>query len=159
MSEIIDQALEKDPRARFLSATEMYAELCSFHEGGESGIDREITTIRQMFGNDRDQLTKAEATLKDLIAQHPRYSKAQQCLGELYNLCQRYHEAISAFEEGLEFDPDNALLHWDLALAYQKVGRREEAARYLEKVMESAPDASLRRHARTLLNALQGSMQ
>lgn len=79
-----------------------------------------------------------------------------QCLGEFFNRCQRYADAIQAFKKGIECNADSGLLHWDLALAYQRVGQRSEAARHLERAMALGLDASLERHAAMLLKVLRG---
>ena len=156
---IIGRALSKDPIVRYQSATEMCEALSNFQLGksesglDESGLDKELSSIRKlMSGCAHADLLLAETKLKEFIAKHPDNSKVYKCLGELYNLCLRYEEAVSIFKKGLKIDPDNSLLHWDLALVYMKISKRSKAARHLEKVKKSAPDAGLRRHATTLLS-------
>lgn len=157
LSRLIDRALRKDPAQRFATAAEMYAALSGLEDGEDGELGQELAAVRRlMTGSDQADLSRAEGLLQSLIARHPGSVRVHQQLGELYNLCQRYHDAISAFTRGLQVDPDNIMLHWDLALAYLKSGRGSKAVRHLEKVVAEAPDASLRRHAGTLLQSLRG---
>jgi serine/threonine protein kinase len=155
LSDLIDNTLRKNPDER-LTATEMYEALRSFQEGHGNELDRELKAIEPLIaaGCTQKELSEAEALLQALIAREPGFFKAYQYLGELYNLCQRFHDAVAVFKEGLKFSPDSDLLHWNLALAYQRIGQRAKAAHHLEKVIELAQDVSLRRHAKTLLKVL-----
>lgn len=155
LSDIVDRALSVDPAGRFASPAEMHDALSGLGRELQDEVEQELVALRQTGPADRGRA--AEIKLKELMARHPNDPRPYQHLGEHYNLCQRYHEAIAVFQKGLELDPDSVLLHWDLALAYQRVGRRAKAARHLKNVVDSAPDASLRRHAETLLRALGGS--
>lgn len=155
LSDLIDNTLRLNPDER-LTATEMYEALRSFQQGHGSELDRELKAIEPLIagGCTQQELSEAEALLQALIAREPGFFKAYQYLGELYNLCQRFHDAVAVFQEGLKFSPTSDLLHWNLALAYQRIGQRAKAAHHLEKVIELAEDVSLRRHAKTLLKVL-----
>ncbi|HYF96013.1 MAG TPA: protein kinase [Symbiobacteriaceae bacterium] len=155
--EMIDRALSLDPARRFANGAEMCEALQRFQARTTNAWEHELAEIRCLItDHDKQDLVRAERLLQDLAARYPSVAALYQQLGELHNLCQRYHEAIDAFRHGLECDPQSSLLHWDLALAYQNAGRRADAVRHLERVLDSAPDASLRRHAATLLKVLRG---
>ncbi|MFW6119001.1 MAG: protein kinase domain-containing protein [Planctomycetota bacterium] len=154
LSDIIDRALNVQPTGRFAGPADMHSALSDLGKELQDEVEQEFVALRQMAPADRGRT--AEARLKELMAGHPNDPRLYQHLGEHYNLCQRYHQAVAVFQHGLKLDPDNVLLHWDLALAYQRIGRRAKAADHLRKVVDSAPDASLRRHAKTLLKALGG---
>ena len=97
----------------------------------------------------------AEGKLKALLSKNPDEPRAYQYLGEYYNRCQRYGDAITVFEEGIGKSPKDALLHWDLALALQRHGRKKDAARSLRSAISLGLDASLQRHAEMLLKVLE----
>ncbi|HYG57332.1 MAG TPA: protein kinase, partial [Symbiobacteriaceae bacterium] len=132
VSEIIERALNCDPARRFANGAEMYEALQRFQVRAGNAWEHELAEIRRLIA-DRDQqdLARAERLLQDLTARHPGVAAIYQQLGELHNLCQRYHEAIEAFRRGLACDPQSYLLHWDLALACQNAGRRTEAVSHL----------------------------
>ncbi|MDF2627225.1 MAG: Serine/threonine protein kinase [Symbiobacteriaceae bacterium] len=155
--EIVDRALSPDPARRFANGAEMHEALQRFQARAGNAWEEELAEIRRLIADrDEQKLARAERLLQDLTTRFPGVAAVYQQLGELHNLCQRYHEAIEAFRLGLGCDPESSLLHWDLALAYQNAGRRKDAVLHLERVLDSAPDASLRRHAATLLKVLRG---
>lgn len=151
---IIARTLNKDSSKRFENAQQMYQVVESVERGGDREIETELAAINEVM-NDFEQTAAVEAKLYALISKHPENPKAHQYLGEFYNRCQRYNEGITAFRNGLAFDPDNALLHWDLALAYLKVGKRAKAVANLEAALTLGLDTSLRRHANILLKTLR----
>ena len=153
LSSIVLRALEKNPEDRFSSAKEMYDALTRFERGFSDEVEREMMAIRQM--NSCEHSGDVEAKLIRLTEKFPKDSRAYQYLGEFYNLCQRYSEAAAAFKKGLKLAPNNATLHWDLALAYQKADKLRAATSHLEKAMKLDLDTSLRRHAEHLLKSLR----
>jgi serine/threonine protein kinase len=154
LDQIISRALRRAPADRFGSAEEMLEHLRAWREGTTSEVDAEVEAARELLSS-MEPTPDAEGKLKDLLAKYPGEPKAYQYLGEYYNRCLRYGDAIAAFRGGIERSPENALLHWDLALAYQRTGQKQEAGQNLEKAMSLGLDASLQRHAGMLLKALQ----
>jgi tetratricopeptide (TPR) repeat protein len=154
LSAIIDRSLRKKATDRYTSATEMRETLRQFRQRAQNQIEEEMAAIREAMAG-MDQIGHAEAKIQKLVAKYPRDARAYQYLGEFYNRCQRFPEALAAFEKGLEINRDHALLHWDLALVYQRIGRREDAARALKRAIALGLDASLQRHATTLLKVLE----
>ena len=120
-------------------------------------IEHELASIRVQISAMKSPVDVAdiEEQLNELLEKYPNQPRIHQHLGEFYNRCQRYLEAILIFEKGIQTNPDNALLHWDLALALQRNGQKKNAARHLERAMELGLDASLHRHASILLKALR----
>ncbi len=155
LSEIISKSLQKRPSDRYASAEEMCEALRKIRQKAESHVDEELAAIRGAMSG-VDQADEVEKKLRSLAVKYPREPKVYQHLGEFYNRCERYTDAISAFQSGLKITPDHALLHWDLALAYQRIGKGAEAARNLERAMSLGLDASLQRHAASLLKVLRG---
>lgn len=152
LNDIIMRALSKRPSDRYRSADEMCRALIRFRQRPNERIEKEIAAIRASSGGSHETETK----LKELVAKYPEDATVCQHLGEFYNRCERHGEAVAAFREGIRRDAENAILHWDLALAYQKVGQRDEAVRCLKAAMKLGLDASFQRHAANLLKALSG---
>lgn len=117
-----------------------------------SRLEEEMAAFRE---KKYDTNVAEEAKLREIVIKYPEDPKAHQYLGEFYNRCLRYEEAIAEFNRGIQLDAENALLHWDRALAYQQVGNRRAAASSLERAMSLGLDASRRRRAATLLKSLQ----
>ena len=155
LSGIIDRALKKDPRDRFGSAEEMHEALKRFRKTPEDRLEAEMAAIRAELPNISDMRAR-ESKLRALLAKYPREPRVYQYIGEFLNGLERSAEAIEAFKKGIELDDENALLHWDLALACQRVGQRAAAVKSLQKALALGLDASLQRHATNLLKVLQG---
>jgi tetratricopeptide (TPR) repeat protein len=154
LAAIVARTLQKNSRERFQSAREMREAIERFESGAEDEIEGEMRAAREML-RDLQQVGLVEDKLLGLAARYPQNARVYQHLGEFYNRYQRYEDGVRAFQQGLELDPANALLHWDLALAFQRMGRRREALASLEKALSLPLGAGLRRHAEVLLKALR----
>lgn len=148
---IVLRALRKEPAQRYASAEQMKAAFAA-----RDGLDDRITTIRQLLLG--DDLRQAERAVRALIAEFPRSSRAREYLGEVHNRQLRHADAIRAFQDAIELDPGNALLHWSLALAYQRVGNARYASQSLRQAIELGLEPRIRRHATSLLRSLGESV-
>jgi adenylate cyclase len=66
-------------------------------------------------------------------------------LGQAYFVLGRYDEAIHAFEQGLDSNPNSERLHVWLAAAYARANRPDDAAWEAEQVLVLNPDFSVHR--------------
>jgi tetratricopeptide (TPR) repeat protein len=154
LERIIMKALERPPDNRFRTPDEMLESLQAWRRGTTSKVNEELEAARE-FLSSMEPPPGAEGKLKGLVAKYPDDPRAYQYLGEYYNRCQRPGDAIGAFQAGLKRAPQDALLHWDLALSLQQKGRKAEAASSLERAIALGLDASMQRHAHMLLKALK----
>jgi serine/threonine protein kinase len=151
---IVRGALQADPQDRFATGQEMYAALQAFTREQDKRIEHEAHEILGWL-NQGGESTIAEARFRNLVDKYPRDSRAYRYLGEYYNRCQRHAEAIESFQQGLELEPHNASLYWDVALGYQRIGRQEAAVESLRRAIALGLEPRLRQHAATLLRALE----
>jgi serine/threonine protein kinase len=154
LERIILKALERRVEDRFRTPDDMLDTLRAWRRGSVSKVNEELEAARELMSS-MEPPPGAEEKLKRLLAKYPDDPKAYQYLGEYYNRCERPGDAIAVFQDGLKRAPDNALLHWDLALSYQRKGRKADAAAALERALTLGLDASLQRHASMLLKALK----
>lgn len=154
LGEIVTRALEKDPGRRYQSAEEMLTALEEAERKTGDALDRELALLQETMNNIA-LAANVESKLIALMKQYPADARVRQHLGEFYNRCQRHAEAIKAFLEGLRIDPGNALLHWDLALAYQRQGKRHEAIVSVERAITLGLDPSVSRQAQLFLRSLR----
>jgi len=117
-------------------------------------LEAGLVRIRQLL-NDPNRLASAQTEIRSLLQAFPDAPKVHQLLGEYYNRSFRYPDAVEAFAAAAELEPTNALLHWDLALAYRQAGRDREAFDSLQRAMELGLDQSRQRHAMTLIAQLR----
>jgi serine/threonine protein kinase len=156
LERIIDISLRKDPRKRYASADEMLNALSKALKVTNAPVEKELESVRKRLGG-MEPPADIERTLDQLVRKYPDEPRTYQYLGELYNRCQRYGDAARVFRSGLQRCPDNAVLHWDLALALKARGQKQEAVKNLEEAIRLGLDASLHRHATTLLKLLKGN--
>jgi tetratricopeptide (TPR) repeat protein len=146
LSDLIRKALRKDPDQRFRTAEEMRDALRRFRTSPDDLVDKEISTIRSLAGISSADL---ESRLKNVIERYPEAPRAYQELGEFYNGCQRFSDAVPVFIRGIECNPTHAHLHLDLALAYRGLGKNGDFVRILKKAVEL--DRGFERYASVLL--------
>jgi len=156
LSDIIDRALSKNPKKRYSSADEMLKAFGDSQSEEINEIEKKMAPIRELISSSEDT-SLIESKLRDLRDLYPENSRVYQYLGEFYNRCQRYEKAITTFNKGLNFDAGNALLYWDLALAYQRIENKSNAVKSLKKAMALGLDPGIQRHATILLKILQGN--
>ncbi|MDS4031402.1 MAG: protein kinase [Candidatus Contendobacter sp.] len=158
LNDFILRSLQRDSSQRGTAEEMLDALRTARGHSTDDEIEHELGSIRVQISAMKSPADVAdiEERLKELLEKCPNQPRIHQHLGEFYNRCQRYPEAIAVFEKGIQTNPDNALLHWDLALALQRKGQKKNAARHLELAMVLGLDASLHRHASILLKVLQG---
>jgi serine/threonine protein kinase len=156
LSNLIARALSKDPAERFPSAEAMAQALAQFRAAAAApDLEPELKAIRLMMASVSGS-NEAEERLTSLLKRHAQDARVLQCLGELHARCQRYSEAIAAFQRAIGLTPDNGALHWNLALAYQGARQVANALASLERALALPLEPSLRHHATLLRRALKG---
>ena len=154
LSRIVDRAMSKQASKRYVKAEEMYDDLASLGRAPKSAFEEEIAGIEGLM-NATEHDDAVERKLQQIVGKCPDNPKAYQYLGEFYNRRMQYEEAARVFRKGLKCDPNCALLHWDLALAYQNMGKPREAVQCFEKALSLDLDPIFKRTAATLLRALK----
>jgi len=157
LGDIISRCLLRDPVRRYKTAREILSDLKELSQGADEAVEREIGLISQML-HDPGKASEAEARLREIMKKHPDSSRIYLYFGEFYNRCGNHKKAIEMFKAGVEKDPDNALLRWDLAIAYQKNGDLKEAVAGFKEALNLGLEKSLERYARTLLRSLEGKV-
>lgn len=83
----------------------------------------------------------ALAMLEGIISKHPDYVDAYNTKGRIYMDClKQYSNAIGEFKRGLEKDPKNKYMLYNLGLAYVWLGDIDQAIQWNQKALEQDPD-------------------
>jgi tetratricopeptide (TPR) repeat protein len=85
-------------------------------------------------------LSRAQALLERLLADHPDYVGALQSLGVIHLSQGRFRQALASFIEAAMHCPGDVVNHTNLATAYLALGAREMAAGALAEARRLAPD-------------------
>ena len=160
ISRAIMKALAKNPADRFCGPAEMREALEQPDPGSngrEAELEQQLSDIRLM-GDGGATPDEIEHELQAAIAGFPDRPQAYLALGAFYNRSQRYSQAIRAFRDGIAHNPQDPLLQWNLALAYQKQGKVRQAVEALKRAMAAGLDESLQSHAERLLRLLQKTL-
>lgn len=81
------------------------------------------------------QYAKAEEILKVALEYYPEYTTTYISLGELYQRKGEYAAALEILSQANRINPFNPIIHKNLALLYDKLGRKEDAAGELRRLM------------------------
>lgn len=80
------------------------------------------------------QYAKAEEILKTALAYYPEYTATYISLGELYQRKGEYADAVDILSRANHTNPFNPIIHKNLALLYDKLGKKEDAAIELKRL-------------------------
>ena len=82
---------------------------------------------------------QSEQILTDLVKNHPESTAVRISIGQMYAQQERWDEAIRAFEEACEIDPENQDCRYELGVAFARMGNYDQALSNLSfSVGESA---------------------
>lgn len=105
----------------------------------EYGADPEVMVLRAEAQRQTGQLEQAAQTFKALL-NTPVAGQAYQGLGLIAGSQQHFDQAAHFLKQAAQQDPTNAIVQSDLAYAYLRSGRPQEARLALGKAAELAPD-------------------
>jgi arylsulfatase A-like enzyme/predicted Zn-dependent protease len=98
------------------------------------GVFNELSRAREM-GLD-GKVEEAVRIIQGIIATDPDVTDAYFSIGNIYFQAQRYKDAIQYFEQALGRKPDDSFAAINIALAYEAMGKFEEAEKFLLGYME-----------------------
>lgn len=70
---------------------------------------------------------QAEQILTNLVKDHPDSTAVRISIGQMYAQQEKWDEAIRAFEEACEIDPENQDCRYELGVAFARVGNYDQA--------------------------------
>src|SRR5690606_36877601 len=91
---------------------------------------------------------------RKLLETQPGHAAALTRIGIVLRKQGRLEEALHHYEDAIRRFPRIPELHNNLAILYQRLGRRDAAAASLHRLLELKPEDSSARH---LLSALEGA--
>lgn len=136
------KALSLDPKQ---ARTHFLAGLAYIHQGSPADAAREMRAALQLDPSSvsskyhlafaliqTDKKDEARSLLQEVLRQDPKYADAYYQLGKLQLEQGDTKAAISSFEAGTRFNPDGDYIHYQLALAYRRASRTEDAEREMK---------------------------
>lgn len=152
LSHIILKAIKRDISQRYKSAADFLKAL----ENWEKGIDETDQWVEQTIARARELFTitkahEAEELIKEALVSHPERARLHACLGELYNKCHRYQDAILVFERGMKVAPESSILYWNAAFSYKQLGNNIRAVENLRKAMSCGLESNLEDQAARMI--------
>lgn len=98
---------------------------------------------------------KALSLLRPVVANNQGDPRARLALGRVLMALDRNDQAISEMKRAVEIAPDYTLAHYNLGLAYLKIGNKEGATAAFAEVVRIAPDSELGQAAREYLGTVR----
>lgn len=74
---------------------------------------------------------QSEQILSDLVKDHPESTAVRISIGQMYAQQERWDEAIRAFEDACEIDPENQDCRYELGVAFARIGNYDQALSHL----------------------------
>ena len=152
LKKVLEKALQRDPRERYANVDEMLRDLKKAAKDEDGEIDKAISEIQLLC--EAGEFATAEAGFLELMKKYPENARVYLNLGEFYNKCGSHAKAVDTFKKGLAIDPESAILHRGLAMAYQKKKNNALALKSLQKALDCGLEAGLERYAKILINML-----
>jgi tetratricopeptide (TPR) repeat protein len=100
---------------------------------GQSAYDQGIAAFRA------GRTAEAIRLLKEAVSENPRDQRSYMVLGAAHIQRREFDDAIVAFERARDIRPDQAPVHYNLGLAYQRAGRPQEAQVAFRAALEVDP--------------------
>jgi tetratricopeptide (TPR) repeat protein len=152
VSDVVRRALAKDLDGRYESAREMAEALRALSSPAQSAVERELDAVAQLAVS-VEGAAPIEEKLQWLARRYPNEVRVFEALGHFYSRSHLFAQAAEAFEVAMRLAPDRAESHWNLAIAFEQLGRPPRALASLEKAIEIGLSDRLDRCARALLTA------
>ena len=106
------------------------------------GVFNDLSRAREM--GLEGQADEAIRIIQGIIASDPDITDAHFSLGNVYFKAERFPEAVAAFRKALDLRPDDAFTVINIANSYQRMGKAEEAERFvLDQVGRGFEDPQL----------------
>ena len=100
-----------------------------------------------MVAEKLDKVDEAETTLKHLISLRPNDAQALNALGyTLVDRTSRTDEGLGFIERAHKLAPTDPFILDSLGWAFYRLGRFDDAERYLQQALEGRPDAEIAAH-------------
>jgi cytochrome c-type biogenesis protein CcmH/NrfG len=93
---------------------------------------------------DQQKFPEAAAQYERYLAKHPDDPSTRTDLATTYLYQRQFDRAVSAYQEVIKAHPDFLQAHFNLGLAYEAMGKREEAMASLERARGLATDEQTR---------------
>ena len=93
------------------------------------------------FQRHPDHFSEVEALLAKSIALEPKSASSHLLLGKLLIEKNSYAEAVESLNRASALDPDLAIIYYNLAVAYRKMGEGQRSAEALQKFQQAAQKA------------------
>lgn len=95
---------------------------------------------KAMQALNRENYTKAEALLRQLVKEEPENAFYHNQLGVTLHEMKRYEEAEAEERRAVELEPENARYHSEFGVTLLEMGRYEEALRETEQAIALEPE-------------------
>jgi len=100
-----------------------------------------------MVAEKLDRVAEAESKLKQLVALRPDDAQALNALGyTLVDRTSRTDEGLALIQRAHKLAPTDPFILDSLGWAFYRMGRFDEAERYLQQALEGRPDAEIAAH-------------
>jgi serine/threonine protein kinase len=146
---IVTRALEKDPKKRYQTATEMLSDMKDCAENRRVANETIIGQVRQLVNTSYD-IHEVENCIHGWLKKYPDDWQLYALLAQMYNKHNLWAKAIVEYKNAISKDENNALLLFETAITYEKLGEASNALDNINKAIRIGLPPAIQKKAQAL---------
>lgn len=142
------QAVLVQAEAELLTEEKRYDEAMRVYDAALAGDDNaDLLYARAMLAEKMDRLDLLEGDLRKILEQQPDHPQALNALGyTLADRTDRHQEAYELIKRALELSPGDFYILDSMGWVLYRLGRMDEAIKYLQEAIALRPDPEIAAH-------------
>jgi serine/threonine protein kinase len=131
---IIGRSLEKDPKKRYQTASEMLEDLKDCAENRKLANDEIIKNVQNKVNTSYD-IPEVETLINNLLKKYPDDWRLYSGLAQMYNKHNLWKKALVEYRNAISKADSNAMLYFEIAITYEKVCDSSNALESINKAI------------------------
>lgn len=135
--------------ADLLREEKQYAQAMEIYNAAlvETPEENNLLYARAMLAEKMDKLDILEQDLRSILKREPDNAQALNALGyTLADRTTRYQEALGYIERAFKLEPEDPAILDSMGWVHYRLGKSEEAVRFLRRAIELSPEAEIAAH-------------
>jgi len=146
---IIARSLEKDPKKRYQTASEMYEDMLDCAENRKLANDEIIKNV-QLKVNTSYDIHEVETLINKLLKKYPDDWRLYSGMAQMYNKHNLWKKAIEEYKNAISKAESNAMLYFEIAITYEKLCDTNNALECINKAIYIGLPPAIQKKAQSL---------
>lgn len=146
---IISRSLEKDPKKRYQTASEMLEDMKDCAENRKLANDEIIKNVQQKVNTSYD-IHEVETLIYGLLKKYPDDWRLYSGLAQMYNKHNLWKKAVVEYRNAIRKDESNAMLYFEIAITLEKLCDTFDALDCINKAISLGLPPAVQKKAQAL---------